>query len=108
MYASRGGAGVTGVDGARRLADAVLEATVVGSFSRIGFAARRALFDWDAEPVVDMSGRVVLVTGATGGLGLAAATALAQRNADSGSSAATRGASKQPGARSLPSHLIPA
>ena len=81
-YASLGGAGVTRFDGARRLADAALEATVVGSFSRIGFAARRALFDWDAEPVVDMSGRVALVTGATGGLGLAAATALAQRNAD--------------------------
>jgi NAD(P)-dependent dehydrogenase (short-subunit alcohol dehydrogenase family) len=73
---------VTLLDGARQLADAALEATVVGSFSRIGFAARRALFDWDAEPVVDMSGRVALVTGATGGLGLAAATALAQRNAD--------------------------
>ena len=73
---------MTRLDGARRLADAALEATVVGSFSRIGFAARRALFDWDAEPIVDMSGRVALVTGATGGLGLAAATALAQRNAD--------------------------
>ena len=73
---------MTRFDGARRLADAALEATVVGSFSRIGFAARRALFDWDAEPIVDMSGRVALVTGATGGLGLAAATALAQRNAD--------------------------
>ena len=73
---------MTRFDGARRLADAALEATVVGSFSRIGFAARRALFDWAAEPVVDMSGRVALVTGATGGLGLAAATALAQRNAD--------------------------
>jgi NAD(P)-dependent dehydrogenase (short-subunit alcohol dehydrogenase family) len=73
---------VTPVDGARRLADAVLEATVVGSFSRVGVAARRALFDWDAEPVADMSGRVALVTGATGGLGLAAATGLAQRNAD--------------------------
>ena len=83
-------------DGARRLADAALEATVVGSFSRIGFAARRALFGWDAEPVVDLTGRVVLVTGATGGLGLAAATALAQRNADSGSSAATRSAPKRP------------
>jgi NAD(P)-dependent dehydrogenase (short-subunit alcohol dehydrogenase family) len=73
---------VTHLDDARRLADAALEVTVVGSFSRIGFAARRALFNWDADPAVDMSGRVVLVTGATGGLGLAAATALAQRNAD--------------------------
>ena len=73
---------MTRFDGARRLADAALEATVVGSFSRIGFAARRALFDWDAEPVVEMSGRVAMVTGATGGLGVAAATALAQRNAD--------------------------
>jgi dehydrogenase/reductase SDR family protein 12 len=73
---------VTRFEGARRLADVALEATIVGSFSRIGFAARRALFDWNAEPVVDMSGRVALVTGATGGLGLAAATALAQRNAD--------------------------
>ena len=69
-------------DRARRLTDAALEATVVGSFSRIGFAARRALFDWDSEPIVDMAGRVVLITGATGGLGLAAATALAQRNAE--------------------------
>src|SRR4051794_17552992 len=67
---------------ARRLADAALEATVIGSFSRIGFAARSALFDWDAEPTVDMSDRVVLVTGATAGLGLAAATELAKRNAD--------------------------
>jgi dehydrogenase/reductase SDR family protein 12 len=73
---------VTHFDGLRRLADAALEVTVVGSFSRFGFTARRALFGWDAEPPVDMSGRVVLVTGASGGLGLAAATALAQRNAD--------------------------
>lgn len=69
-------------DRARDVADAALEGTVVGSFSRVGFAARRKLFDWDAEPVVDMSGRVALVTGATGGLGLATATALAQRNAE--------------------------
>ena len=73
---------MTAIDGARRLADAALEATVVGSFSRIGFTARRALFDWDDEPVVDMRGRVAIVTGATGGLGLATAAALAQRKAD--------------------------
>ncbi len=68
-------------DGARRLADTALEATVVASFSRVGFAARRALFDWDAEPGIDMRERVVVVTGATGGLGLAAATALARQHA---------------------------
>ena len=73
---------MTLLNDARRLADAALEVTVVGSFSRIGFAARRALFDWDADPAADMTGRVVLITGATGGLGLAAATALAQRNAN--------------------------
>lgn len=64
-----------------RIADAALEATVVGSFSRVGFAARRALFHWDSEPLADLDGKVALVTGATGGLGLAAAHSLAARNA---------------------------
>ena len=73
---------MTTADQARRVADAALEATVVGSFSRLGFTARRALFDWDAEQPRDLSGRVVLVTGATGGIGFAAAQALAARNAD--------------------------
>ena len=100
---------MTRFDGARRLADAALEATVVGSFSRIGFTARRALFDWDREPPVDMSGRVALVTGATGGLGLATATALAaaqcRRLDRRPRPAAHRGG---PAARSPASHPIPA
>ncbi|MEP6660333.1 MAG: SDR family NAD(P)-dependent oxidoreductase [Acidimicrobiales bacterium] len=68
---------MTIADRARGLADAVLEVTVVGSFSRLGFAARRALFSWDAAPPIDLRGHVSLVTGATGGLGFSAARMLA-------------------------------
>ena len=64
-----------------RFADAALEVSVIGSFSRVGCAARRALFDWDAEPAADMTGEVVVITGATGGIGFAAAHAFAARNA---------------------------
>ena len=68
---------MTVADRTRGVADAVLETTVVASFSRLGFAARRALFSWDAQPPLDLNGRVSLVTGATGGLGLSAARMLA-------------------------------
>jgi dehydrogenase/reductase SDR family member 12 len=65
----------------RNAADAALEATVVLSFSRVGYAARRRLDRWD-EPAADaLRGRVAVVTGASGGLGLAAATGLARAGA---------------------------
>ena len=51
------------------LVDALLELTVVGSFSRIGPAVRRRLDHWAPPPADVLAGRTVLVTGPTSGLG---------------------------------------
>jgi NAD(P)-dependent dehydrogenase (short-subunit alcohol dehydrogenase family) len=59
--------------------DKTLEATVVGSFTRYGYLARRRCEHW-GEPS-SMRGETVLVTGATSGLGLAMATRLASLGA---------------------------
>jgi NAD(P)-dependent dehydrogenase (short-subunit alcohol dehydrogenase family) len=64
-----------------RAADAVLEATVVGSFTRLGFDARSRMQDWTPADELDGVGRTVLVTGANSGLGKAAATMLARTGA---------------------------
>lgn len=65
----------------RRSADAALEVTTVGSFSRIGPAVRRPLWRW--QPVGDraLDGAVVVVTGATSGLGAEIAVEAAQAGA---------------------------
>ncbi len=61
----------------RNVTDALLELGVVPSFSAIGIRARRKLWGWtDAAPDA-LAGRTALLTGATGGLGRATATALA-------------------------------
>jgi dehydrogenase/reductase SDR family protein 12 len=65
----------------RNAADAALEATVMLSFSRVGYAARRRLDDWGEPASAVLRGRVAVVTGASGGLGLAAATGLARAGA---------------------------
>lgn len=57
--------------------DRTLEATVVGSFTRIGPWVRRHTDDWVPLGELDGSGRTVLVTGANSGLGYATAAALA-------------------------------
>jgi NAD(P)-dependent dehydrogenase (short-subunit alcohol dehydrogenase family) len=62
---------------ASRVVDAALELSIVGSFSRIGFVARRRLFDWPAPPATALRGRTVLVTGPTSGLGREATDRLA-------------------------------
>jgi NADP-dependent 3-hydroxy acid dehydrogenase YdfG len=59
------------------LIDDALEVTVVGSFSRIGYAVRERLFDWTTPPERSLAGQTVLVTGPTSGIGRAATDALA-------------------------------
>ena len=59
------------------LVDDALEISVVGSFSRIGYAVRRRLFGWAPADPGSLSGRTVLITGPTSGLGRAAAEGLA-------------------------------
>lgn len=58
----------------QRALDAALEATVVGSFSRLGFAVRKRAEHWGDPPRLD--DRVVVLTGGSSGIGLAAARAL--------------------------------
>ena len=62
---------------AARLVDWTLEATVVGSFTRIGYLARRRVFGWTPLPSLRLDGKVAIVTGATSGLGRAAAESIA-------------------------------
>lgn len=58
------------------VADAVMEAAVAPSFSRLGYDVRSKLEGW--TPVTaDMHGKVVVITGASSGLGRAAALRLA-------------------------------
>ena len=61
--------------------DAMLEAPIAPSFSRIGFEVRHRLFHWRDLGSYDLEGRVIAVTGATSGLGRAAAEQLARDGA---------------------------
>ena len=61
-----------------RLVDWALEASVVGSFTKIGYHTRRRLFDWTPLQSLGLDGNVAIVTGATSGLGRAAAESIAE------------------------------
>jgi NAD(P)-dependent dehydrogenase (short-subunit alcohol dehydrogenase family) len=61
----------------RQLVDDGLEITLVGSFSRVGYVARRRLFGWRDPLPGALEGCTALVTGPTSGLGRATADALA-------------------------------
>lgn len=56
--------------------DDALEASVVGSFTRLGPWARRKMFHWDQETLPSLAGRTVVLSGATSGLGTVCARAL--------------------------------
>ena len=60
------------------VADAVLEVPVVTSFTRIGYESRKRLDNWVPLADYDLTGQVIVLTGATSGLGKAAATQLAR------------------------------
>ena len=61
------------------LLDTILDRTIVAGYTRVGYRMRRGT--WSPAELQSMGGKVVLVTGATSGLGLAAAEGFARLGA---------------------------
>jgi dehydrogenase/reductase SDR family member 12 len=61
------------------LLDTILDRTVIAGYTRVGYRIRRGM--WSPAEMRPMGGKVVLLTGATSGLGLAAAEGFARLGA---------------------------
>ncbi len=62
-----------------KLVDGALDRTIIGGYTSVGYRIRSRR--WEEPELLDMAGKSVLVTGATSGLGLAAATGFARLGA---------------------------
>lgn len=64
-----------------QIADALLECSIAGSFSRAGYETRSRLEHWTSLSEYDMTSKTVVVTGPTSGLGKEVAYILRRANA---------------------------